>query len=58
MLMLFLSDCTALRLKIVRPTPLIVFLKIKHEVVISNPDTNIQTYNKDQKQELILLLVL
>jgi hypothetical protein len=58
MLVLFLSDCTTLWLKIVIPTPLIVFLKIKHEVVISNADTNIQTYNKDQNQELILLLVL
>lgn len=32
--------------------------KEKHEVVISNADTNILTYNKNQDQELILYLVL
>jgi hypothetical protein len=54
MLVLFLSDCTTLCLKIVIPASLIVFYKIKHEVVISNADTDIQTY-EDQNQELILL---
>lgn len=56
--MLFLSDFTTLWLKIVIPNPLIVFLKIKHEIVISNADANILTYNKNQDQELILRLVL